>query len=106
MGKLVEVVLPPRLGWAPPLVFGLSAGVLSDRLNRRRIVIAADGIRAVVLSVLVVTMVTGQVTVTVALVALGLLATAAVFAANTSTALAPMLVPRDDLPVATSRYQA
>src|SRR6266542_691075 len=151
MGKLVEVVLPPRLGadyrwllasswttnlgdgvavaagpllvasltsdaflvslaallrWAPPLVFGLSAGVLSDRLNRRRIVIAADGIRAVVLSVLVVTMVTGQVTVTVALVALGLLATAEVFADNTSTTLAPMLVHRDDLPVANSRLQA
>src|SRR6266542_332411 len=106
MGKLVEVVLPPRLGWAPPLVFGLSAGVLSDRLNRRRIVIAADGIRAVVLSVLVVTMVTGQVTVTVALVALGLLATAEVFADNTSTTLAPMLMHRDDLPVANSRLQA
>src|SRR6266568_436784 len=60
------------LRWAPPLVFGLYAGVLSDRLDRRRIVIAADGIRAVVLSVLIATMIAGRVSVTVALLALGL----------------------------------
>jgi len=99
------VSLAALLRWAPPMVFGLYAGVLSDRLDRRRIVMAADGLRAVVLSVLVATMLTGQVTVTVALVALGLLATAEVFADNTSTTLAPMLVHRDDLAVANSRLQ-
>jgi hypothetical protein len=44
----VLVSFAALLQWAPPLVFGLSAGVLSDRLNRRRIVVAADGIRVVV----------------------------------------------------------
>ena len=99
------VSLAALLRWAPPLVFGLYAGVLSDRLNRRRIVIAADALRAVVLAVLVTTMVTGDVTVVIALVALGLLTIAEVFADNTSATLAPMLVHRDDLALANSRLQ-
>jgi predicted MFS family arabinose efflux permease len=93
------------LRWAPPLVVGLYAGVLSDRLDRRQIVIVADGIRAVVLAVLVVTMVTARVSAVGALLALGLLATAEVFADNTSATLAPMLVNRDDLAIANSRLQ-
>ena len=100
------VSLAALLRWAPPLVFGLYAGVLSDRLDRRLVVIAADGARAVVLSALVVTMLTGSVSVIVALVALGLFSTAEVLADNTSQTLAPMLVDRDDLAIANSRLQA
>jgi MFS family permease len=100
------VSLAALLHWAPPLVFGLYAGVLSDRLDRRRLVMAADGARVVVLGVLVVTMITGQLTVAGALLALGLLATAEVFADNTSTTLTPMLVHRDDLTIANSRVYA
>src|SRR4051795_12625046 len=73
------VSLAALLRWAPPLVFGLYAGVLSDRLDRRRIVMAADAVRAVVLGVLVATIITGRVSAAVALLALGLLATAEVF---------------------------
>jgi hypothetical protein len=57
----------------------------------------------VVLSVLVVTMITGRVSVGGALLALALLATAEVFADNTSMTLTPMLVHRDDLATANSR---
>jgi predicted MFS family arabinose efflux permease len=99
------VSLAALLRWAPPLVFGLYAGVLSDRLDRRRIVIAANAIRIVVLGALVAALAAGRVPVGGALVALGLLATAEVFADNTSTTLAPMLVHRDDLGVANSRLQ-
>jgi predicted MFS family arabinose efflux permease len=99
------VSLAALLRWAPPLVFGLYAGALSDRLDRRRIVIVADAVRALVLVGLVGTMVTGQVSAAVALVALGLLATAEVFADNTATTLAPMLVHRDDLTIANARLQ-
>jgi predicted MFS family arabinose efflux permease len=67
---------------------------------------AADGLRVVVLGVLVATMLTGHVTVAVALVALGLLSTAEVFADNTSSTLTPMLVHRDDLAVANARIMA
>jgi predicted MFS family arabinose efflux permease len=100
------VSLAALLRWAPPLIFGLFAGVLSDRLDRRRIVMAADGVRVLVLGVLVVTMITGQVSATVALLALGLLATAEVFADNTATTMTPMLVHRDDLAIANSRIMA
>jgi MFS family permease len=97
------VSLAAMLRWAPPLIFGLYAGVLSDRLDRRRIVIAADGVRAVVLSVLVIALATDAGSVGAALLALGLLSTAEVFADNTSTTLTPMLVRRDDLALANSR---
>jgi MFS family permease len=100
------VSLAALLRWAPPLLFGLYAGVLSDRLDRRRIVIAADACRALVLAVLAVTIVAGAVSATGALVALALLATGEVFADNTSATLTPMLVRRDDLALANSRLQA
>src|SRR5262245_17007627 len=105
-GDAFLVSLAALLRWAPALVFGLSAGVLSDRLDRRRLVIAANGVRAVVLGALIVTMIIGSVSVSWALVALGLLATAEVFADNTSAAVLPMLVHRDDLGIANSRLQA
>jgi predicted MFS family arabinose efflux permease len=97
------VSLAALLRWAPPMVFGLYAGALSDRLNRRRIVMVADGTRALVLAALVIAIVTGHASVVVALVALGLLATAEVFADNTTATLAPMLVRRDDLALANAR---
>ena len=99
------VSLAALLRWAPPLVFSLYAGVLSDRLDRRRIVMVADGFRAVVLSVLVVVLATGRLGVGGALLALGLLATAEVFADNTAMTLTPMLVHRDDLALANARMQ-
>ncbi len=102
----VLISLAATMQWAPPLVFGLYAGVLADRYDRRRIVMAADLTRAAVLSILVVGLVAGAVTVAGALVALGLLATAEVFADNTSATVTPMLVHRDDLAVANSRLQA
>ncbi|WP_433378572.1 MFS transporter [Actinoplanes sp. CA-142083] len=99
------ISLAALLSWAPPLAFGLFAGVLSDRHDRRRIVMIADGSRAVVLAALVAALATGHLTAAGALVALGLLATAEVFADNTSATLAPMMVPRDDLALANSRLQ-
>jgi predicted MFS family arabinose efflux permease len=99
------ISLAALLRWAPPLVFGLWAGVLSDRHDRRRIVMLADGSRAVVLGVLVAALAVGQLTAAGALVALGLLATAEVFADNTASTLAPMMVARDDLALANSRLQ-
>ncbi|WP_433202826.1 MFS transporter [Dactylosporangium sp. CS-047395] len=100
------VSLAALLRWAPPLVFGLYAGVLSDRLDRRRIVMAADGLRAVVLVALVALLVTGHLPVAGALVAIGLLTVGEVFADNAAATIAPMLVQRDDLVLANARLQA
>ena len=67
---------------------------------------AADGVRAVVLSALVIVIVLGHASVAGVLLALGLLGTAEVFADNTSTTLTPMLVRRDDLAIANARLQS
>jgi predicted MFS family arabinose efflux permease len=99
------VSMAALLAWAPPLLFGLYAGVLTDRLNRRKLVMVADGSRAVILAGLVATMATGTITVWVALAAVGLLATAEVFADNSTQTLTPTLVGRDDLLVANARLQ-
>ncbi|GAA3918310.1 hypothetical protein Aau02nite_85390 [Amorphoplanes auranticolor] len=99
------ISLAAMLRWAPPLVFGLYAGVLADRHDRRRVVMAANLARVAVLVALIVALITGTVSVAGALLALGLLATAEVFADNTATTLTPMLVHRDDLAVANSRLQ-
>ena len=80
--------------------------MLSDRIERRRIILVANALRAIVLSVLVVMMITEHLTVTVALMALGMLATAEVFADNSFATLTPMLVHRDDLSLANSRIGA
>jgi hypothetical protein len=66
---------------------------------------AADGLRAVVLIVMVLALAAGRLTAVEAVVTLGLLATAEVFADNTSATLAPMLVHRDDLAIANARLQ-
>lgn len=93
------------LRWAPPMLFGLWAGALSDRHDRRRIVLAANIVRVLLLIGLVALVATHTVTVYAALVALGLLSTTEVFADNTSATLAPMLVGRDDLALANARLQ-
>ena len=97
------ISLAALLRWAPPLAFGLYAGVRSDRLHRRLLLIVANAARLLVLGVLVVTLLTGSVSIVWALVALGLVAVAEVFADNTSATLVPMLVDRDDLIIANAR---
>ncbi|WP_395658369.1 MFS transporter [Nocardioides sp.] len=97
------VALGALLQWLPPLVFGLLAGALSDRLDRRRIVVTVDLLRACVLVLLTVAVATGFAAIGLVLLAMFLLGTAEVFADNTSATLMPMLVHRDDLALANSR---
>jgi len=99
------IALAATVQWLPPLLFGLFAGALSDRLDRRLIVVTVDLIRTVVLAVLAVTILTDRVSIAVVLGTLFLLGTAEVFADTTSQTLLPMLVSRDDLAVANSRLQ-
>lgn len=100
------VALAALVQWLPPLLFGLYAGALSDRLDRRMIVVTVNVLRAVVLLVIAASIVTGAVSIAVLLVALFLLGTAEVFADNSSQTLLPMLVRRQDLALANARIQA
>jgi predicted MFS family arabinose efflux permease len=97
------VALGALLQWLPPLVFGLLAGALADRLDRRLIIVTVDFLRACVLVLLTLAIATDVVSIALVLVAMFLLGTAEVFADNTSATLLPMLVRREDLAVANSR---
>jgi MFS family permease len=99
------VALATLLLQAPWLLFGLFAGALADRVNRRAIVVVADLLRAALIAVLALTIIAGVVDIAVVLVVLFLLGTAEVFAATASGVLLPMLVARDDLTLANSRLQ-
>ncbi|WP_138733797.1 MFS transporter [Modestobacter excelsi] len=104
-GDAFLVALAATVQWLPPLLFGLLAGALTDRLDRRLIVATVDVCRAVVLTVLTLAVATDSVSVVAVLAALFVLATAEVFADNSSQTLLPMLVAREDLAVANSRLQ-
>ena len=99
------VALALLLQQLPYLLFGLIAGALSDRLDRRAIVITVDALRAGVLALLALTVITGAVNVAVVLVTMFLLGTAEVFGTNAFATLLPMLVGRADLAIANSRVQ-
>lgn len=97
------VALATLLQRLPWLLFGLYAGALSDRVNRRHLVIAVDLSRAVVLAALALSILTGMVNVAVVLSALFVLGTAEVFTNTASQTLLPMLVARRDLAIANAR---
>jgi MFS family permease len=99
------VTLAATVQWLPPLLFGLVAGTVTDRLDRRLIVVSVDLARAAVLVVLTLAIATGSVSIAAVLCALFVLGTAEVFADNSSQTLLPMLVARDDLATANSRLQ-
>jgi MFS family permease len=93
-------VLLQQLPW---LLFGLHAGALADRLDRRAIVVTVDLFRVAVLAVLCLAIGTDRVSIAVVLVALFLLGTAEVLADNASSTLLPMLVGRADLGIGNAR---
>lgn len=92
-----------RLPW---LLFGLYAGVVADRHDRRRIVIVANLARAAVLVALTACALADVLGVAVVLVSMFLIGTAEVFADTTAGTLMPMIVGPDDLGLANSRMQA
>jgi predicted MFS family arabinose efflux permease len=100
------VALATLLQRLPWLVFGLPAGVLADRLDRRLVVAVVDLTRAVMLGLLALSVLTHTVTVALVLVAMFLLGIAEVFADSASATLPPMLVPRADLALANGRIYA
>lgn len=100
------VALAALLQRLPWLLLGLYAGVLADRLDRRRMVVVANALRGAVLTVLAVALVTGAVNVAVVLAAMLVLGTAEVFADTASQTLLPMVVEKADLGIANARLMA
>ena len=92
-----------RLPW---LLFGLLAGVVADRVDRRRLIVIVHCVRAVVLAVLCATIATDRVDIVVVLAAMFLLGSTETFADTTSQTLLPMIVTGRDLGVANARKMA
>lgn len=99
------VALAATVQWLPPLVFGLWAGALTDRLDRRRLVITVDVLRALVVAALAVAVAVDAAPIALVLAALFVLGTTETFADNASSTLVPMLVHRDHLAAANQRIQ-
>lgn len=102
----IIVALAAMLQRLPWLLLGLYAGAIADRVDRRRVVIAADLARAVVVAVLCAAIVTDGVTIAIVLVAMFLLGTAEVFADTASQTLLPMVVDSRDLGIGNARLQS
>ncbi|GAB2470485.1 MFS transporter [Xylanimonas ulmi] len=100
------VALAALLQRLPWLVFGLWAGAIADRLDRRRVVMVANVLRAIVVALLCVAIATGEVSIGVVLATMFLYGVAEVFADTTAQTLLPALVPRPHLSVGTHRLQA
>lgn len=96
-------VVLQRLPW---FLFGLLAGVVADRFDRRRIIIVVQAARAVILAVLSATIVVDRVDTTVVLVAMFLLGTSETFADTTASTLLPMIVDKADLGIGNARIMA
>ncbi len=87
----------------PWLLFGVFAGAYVDRLDRRLIVAVCDTLRALVLALVVLTIVTGVVDIALVLVAMFLLGTAETVSDIAGQTLLPGLVEKRDLGVANAR---
>jgi MFS family permease len=99
------VSLAALCSYLPKLLLGSIAGVLVDRLDRRRIIMAMDLSRSLVLAALAVSIATGAINVVIVLAVLLLLSTAEVFANLAAGSLLPGLVARADLGIANARLQ-
>jgi MFS family permease len=91
------------LQYLPWLLFGLYAGVLADRLDRRRLMIFGNLARAVVLGVLAAAIVFDVVNVAVVLASLFLLGMAESLVDTTAATLLPMVVEPEDLGIGNAR---
>lgn len=94
------------LQFLPWLLFGLHAGAIADRIDRRRLVMIANAARMLVLAALCVIIVTGTASIWIVLAVAFIYGTAEVFVDTASSALLPMLVKPADLSTGNVRLQA
>ena len=102
----VLVALAAMASQLPWLLFGLVAGALADRLDRRLVIMTMNAVRVGVLVVLTAFVWTGHVNIWLVLVALFAMGSAEVFADTTASTLVPMLVAKPDLGIANARIMA
>ena len=87
----------------PNLLFGIPAGAIADRVDRRWIIAGVNLARAAVLAVLATTIAGGVINILVVLGALFILGTAEIFSDVAGQSLPPQIVERADLGIANAR---
>jgi MFS family permease len=97
------VALAVFLQQLPWVTFGVPAGAVIDRVDRRRLVIFVNLLRALVLGGLAATIATDTVTLPIVLGAVFLIGTAETFSDNAGGALLATFVPKGRLGVANAR---
>lgn len=100
------VALAAVLERLPHLLFGLYAGALADRLDRRLTVVVSDLLRVAAVVVLCLVVATDHVTIGWVYAIMFATGTAEVFSDSASRTLLPMLVARADLGIGNARLQA
>ena len=100
------VALAPLLQQLPWLLFGLYAGALADRLDRKVLVVTVDLLRTAVITSLAIVILTGHVTITIVLVAVFCFGLAETFSDTATGTLLPMLVSKADLGIGNARLMA
>ncbi len=100
----ILVSLGAFLQWVPFFAFGLLAGALADRVDRRSLVLRSNIVRAVALAILTAAIFVHAASVGLILVVLFVLGTTDTFVSNASGAILPMVVDKRDLGVANARY--
>ncbi|MFZ2502558.1 MAG: MFS transporter [Nocardioides sp.] len=100
------VALAPTLRLLPWLLFGLYAGVLADRHDRRTLMLAALVLRLVAGLVLIGAIATGHVTIGLVLVLIFLAGAAESVGDTAGSTVVPMLVRSEDIGVANARLLA
>lgn len=97
------VAVAAMLQYLPWPLFGLFAGVVADRVERRRLIAVANASRVAVLLVLAGTIVSGTVNIAVVLGAIFLVGIGEAFADTASQTLLPMVVGKAHLGIANAR---
>ncbi len=102
----VLVGLAAALQRVPTLLFGLIAGAVADRHDRKRLVVLANLARVGVLAALITTLATGHVSIGIVLAAMFALGCAEIFADTSFATLLPMVIDKRDLGLGNSRLMA
>jgi DHA3 family tetracycline resistance protein-like MFS transporter len=89
----------------PTILFLLPAGILSDRLDRRSVMLWADGARAAILATLAALSLSGALTYWELVLIVALYGAASAFFVPAFEAVVPDIVPHADLPAANSLDQ-
>lgn len=93
-------VFAQRLPW---VLFGVVAGAIIDRIDRRRLMVVVNVFRAGILAALAAAIVAGQLNLPVIYAAMFLIGVAETFADNAGTVLVAVTVPKDGLGQANAR---